>query len=185
MARISLRTLLVLVTILCLWFGKISADARKQTKAVSWVSDHLGSVRYDWQLAKQTEPNGPRWLRTCLGDVYFQTPKQVWITDVDIDDLTPLAELTELEAVTLIDNHLRDISPLSNLKKLRSLDLSDNDIQDISPLRGLKELEFLDLENNPIASQRSQWSIIESMNRLGAPQREKTQVNMHTRPVFR
>jgi hypothetical protein len=42
--RISLRTLLVLVTILCLWFGKISIAAHRQRKAVEWVNEHGGEI---------------------------------------------------------------------------------------------------------------------------------------------
>jgi hypothetical protein len=190
--RISLRAFLALMTLLCMWFGKISTEANSQREAVQWVKGHLGSVRYDWQLTaapsgKATEPRGPRWLRRLVGDDYFQTAKQVWITDVDIEDLTPLTKLTELERLTLINNRLRDISPLAKLTRLKCLELSVNDIEDISPLVQLTDLTYLGVHRNPIAESKRplDFSAIQRLNRFPESRRDVIEENMQIRPLLR
>ena len=65
-------------------------------------------------------------------------------------DLRPLANLINLEMLSLEGNWISDIRPLMGLKKLRRLHLSNNQIEDVSPLAGLTELWQLFLERNPI-----------------------------------
>lgn len=67
-----------------------------------------------------------------------------------IDDLSPLAKLTNLEALELKNNAITDLKPLEGLTKLNYLDVSDNFISDISPLAGLTSLANLYLVDNPI-----------------------------------
>lgn len=70
-----------------------------------------------------------------------------------ISDLTPLANLTQLEWLTLEwqgNDRITDIKPLANLTKLRHLRLNGNRIVDISPLANLVNLEMLRLDNNQI-----------------------------------
>lgn len=50
--------------------------------------------------------------------------------------LAPLAELDELQMLSLSDNNLVGIQPLANLQKLESLDLDDNFISSIDSLLG-------------------------------------------------
>lgn len=67
-----------------------------------------------------------------------------------ITDVTMLAEnLTKLEGLILGDNHITDISPLANLKELNYLELWRNRITDISPLTSLPKLTALNLTYNP------------------------------------
>jgi len=66
-------------------------------------------------------------------------------------DLTPLAQLTNLEALTLRNNQIVDISALSGLVKLRYLDLEGNQISDVTPLARLTVLNRLFLSGNPIS----------------------------------
>ena len=65
-------------------------------------------------------------------------------------DLRPLANLINLEMLSLEGNWISDIRPLMGLKKLRRLHLSNNQIEDVRPLAGLTELWQLFLERNPI-----------------------------------
>lgn len=75
-----------------------------------------------------------------------------------LEDLSPLANLSELEELELNGDvgfpgpaqGLIDISPLGGLTKLRQLDLGHNAIVDLTPLAGLGELEFLALPGNAI-----------------------------------
>ncbi|MCD4818837.1 MAG: hypothetical protein K8S23_09110 [Candidatus Cloacimonetes bacterium] len=65
-----------------------------------------------------------------------------------ISDISPLANLTQLTGLNLCANDISDISPLANLTQLTHLDLGSNDISDISPLADLTQLIDLDLRNS-------------------------------------
>ena len=63
-------------------------------------------------------------------------------------DLSPLANLTNLEVLSLSGNGITDISPLAGLLKLRLLHITDNHIEDFSPLAGLINLRELWITKN-------------------------------------
>ena len=65
-------------------------------------------------------------------------------------DIAPLAQLTELESLSISGNSVIDISPLSGLTKLNVLQISDNKVKDLSPISGLSGLKTLYLDNNPV-----------------------------------
>ncbi len=65
-----------------------------------------------------------------------------------ISDITPLAGLVNLETLTLWYNQIVDISPLANLINLKQLRLSHNQIEDFSPLAGLVNLKVLKIDHN-------------------------------------
>ena len=68
-----------------------------------------------------------------------------------VSDITPLANLTQLTYLTLHHNfRIIDISPLTNLTRLTELRLSRNRIVDISPLANLTQLTELQLSHNRI-----------------------------------
>jgi hypothetical protein len=71
-----------------------------------------------------------------------------------ISDLTPLAELTHLEGLSLFlsNNQISDLTPLAEMTNLRELILSGNQITDVSPVSGLANLWSLVLFNNPITN---------------------------------
>ena len=67
-----------------------------------------------------------------------------------ISDLTPLAELTNLQWISLNENQISDISPLAQLKSLSRLELRVNQISDISPLATLTNLNNLYMSWNQV-----------------------------------
>ena len=70
-----------------------------------------------------------------------------------ITDISPLAELKELEYVELFMQRITDISPLANHTKLLDLNLSRNNITDLSPLYSCTSLERLHIAFNPNLTQ--------------------------------
>jgi Leucine Rich repeat len=119
--RFSLRTLLVVMTVLCVWLGfKVNA-ARRQKEAVAAILNAEGSVRFDYQMVPdpiapddaskaswrnqdQSTPPGPVWLRKAIGDEYFREVLEVAIQQrvVADQDFGKLAELPRLRILYLI-----------------------------------------------------------------------------------
>lgn len=63
-----------------------------------------------------------------------------------VKDITPLARLTRLRGLRMEFVQDTDLSPLAKLTNLSSLDVDDTVVRDLSPLRGLTNLEVLSLD---------------------------------------
>ncbi|MBQ8555846.1 MAG: leucine-rich repeat domain-containing protein [Clostridia bacterium] len=66
-----------------------------------------------------------------------------------VTDISPLAELYELEYIELFMQDITDISALANHTKLLDLNLCHNNITDLSPLYTCTSLERLHISYNP------------------------------------
>jgi hypothetical protein len=74
--------------------------------------------------------------------------------DVSVNQITDLAPIAELIALTRLDswhNQIRNIVPLAGLASLERLDLSGNQISDLAPLADLVALKWLGLVTNQIS----------------------------------
>jgi hypothetical protein len=169
--RFSLRMLLVVVTVLCVWLGfKVNA-ARRQKEAIKAVLDLHGFVEYSHQYAngiwggsrrddKAAAP-GPAWLKKWFGDEYFVSAigLQFWGQPVTDEDLVHIGDLTNLQYLSFVGGSALPkqikgpgLARLRNLTKLRFLDLIEHPITDDSLqfLEPLTELEHLDLRNTQV-----------------------------------
>ncbi len=107
--RFSLRTFLVVLTVVLVCFGWLVNRANQQRQAVAWVLEMGGSVRYDYEIddagryMPNATPTSPEWLR----DYYDQ-----------------------VGTVDLHNTQVSDLTPLANLKSLRSLDVRDTPVSE-------------------------------------------------------
>ncbi len=74
----------------------------------------------------------------------------IYLTNKQIQDVSPLAHLTNLIYLRLEYNQIQDLSPLAHLTNLTMLSLAENSIQDVSPLVGLTNLTGLILTDNQL-----------------------------------
>ena len=78
--RVSLRTVLVLLTLLCGLMGWKARQVTRQKEAIAWIKSNDGYITYDFELTKSVvhldengdvaygpKAPGPRWLRELLG----------------------------------------------------------------------------------------------------------------------
>ena len=169
--RYSLRTLLVVMTVVCLVSGSWLNKAFRQREAVRRFyqlrggrSDPYGLVtilyRHEGQI--QSQPNVPEWLhplRDAIGDEAFGDPIGVQLqhTSATDDDLRNLEDVPTIEQLWLsrtnvTDQGMRSIQACPNLKVL---DLDHTAITDdgIAPLATLKKLEFLSLTGTKVSDE--------------------------------
>ncbi|MCL2015230.1 MAG: leucine-rich repeat domain-containing protein [Defluviitaleaceae bacterium] len=69
----------------------------------------------------------------------------------NIGDLTPIAGLTNLQTLYLTSLQISDLTPLAGLTNLQILRLDLNQISDLTPLAGLTNLQLLHLHSNQIS----------------------------------
>ena len=103
-----------------------------------------GSELEQWVLGSLSRSSGPVTLSEAAALTRLDVPGR------KIVDVSPLAALTNLEALNLRYNEIVDVSPLGVLARLEVLDLRRNQIADVSPLAALTSLKQLWLEDNEI-----------------------------------
>ena len=104
--------------------------------------------------------------RADLRDFAHLPLRELWISGYRINDITPLAKMTQLTKLNLnsnlvsdiapladlrlADNYINDLKPLAGLTGLRVLRLSENRVTDIAPLAGLTALQHVRFDSNRI-----------------------------------
>lgn len=153
--RYRLRTLLLLVTVLCVGPGAFVAYqqtlARRQQAAVEHVKRWGG-------LAITPMPTRPAWLRAIMGDDSFGNTKRVWLNDANIGDadLVQVAHFSNLETLDLGWTNISDagLAHLRHLTKLEDLALEGTRVTDqgILQLRNLKSLRVIWLGDTQVTA---------------------------------
>ena len=87
-------------------------------------------------------------VENITGLEYARNLKRLYLRGNPIQDLKPIANLTQLELLHLVGVPITDLSPLEDLTELRELHLSHCGIRDITPISNLTALETLRLQNN-------------------------------------
>lgn len=67
-----------------------------------------------------------------------------------ISSLKDLEQIPDLEVITIFGEQIQDITPLRNLSAVRELELGRNSISDLSVLEGKERLEFIGFLDNPL-----------------------------------
>ncbi len=140
--RFSLRTLLLIITAICVWIGIQVNAARRQREAVATITKAGGTVVYDYQNLQLVSPAGitwddsrlppgPAWLRHQIGDDYFQTV--VAVSFWNLKQRIEKGELAKLPHVTTVlvggfDAHDGDLVALAEFDRLEVLIFLTNSI---------------------------------------------------------
>jgi hypothetical protein len=127
--QFSLRTFVIIITLLGIWLGYISFRAREQREVVARIKELGGKVEYDYQTEKnpQKSPPGWPWLRRLVGDEYFQ--------DVAV---------VNLDGTKVSDADLRLICKLRRTERLY-LGMTDVSDEGLVWIRGMSQLNQLGL----------------------------------------
>ena len=158
--RFSLRTLLVLMTVLGAVFGWLGVRvnrARKQREAVAWVQQLGGTVYYDYEIdddgyrLQDAEPPGPEWLRGYVRIDFLDDVRAVDLDGTQVSNVAPLAGLTSLKELHLCDTQVKDVTLLAGLTSLELLKLSGTQVSDVIPLTGLSNLKGLYLGGTQVS----------------------------------
>jgi hypothetical protein len=80
--RFSLAVLLVVVTAVAIACGVVRwkwVAAQEQAAVIATLAKHDYQACYAWQRNQPAEPDGPAWLRSWLGDDFFNEPFSVGV----------------------------------------------------------------------------------------------------------
>ena len=77
--------------------------------------------------------------------------KDIFLGPGDLFDLSPIANLVQLESLRASVNKVTDVTPLAKLTKLDRLDLGRTGVRDLKPLAGLVSLTELQLDETEVS----------------------------------
>ncbi len=159
--QFSLRTVFILLTCFCVWFGFKVNRARKQEAAVNALQELGCNITYDYRLDRDgayidptPDPPRPQWLRRLLSDHFFDDVVMVTVSDANDEKLrlaaTYLTQLTTLKSLQVSHSEITDtgIAHLCSLGQVRELWLGGNrsltgkSIPHLSRLTNLRTLEL-------------------------------------------
>ncbi len=163
--RFSLRSLLVVVTLLAIWIGIQTTKAKRTRIALDRIAALGGNVRFAHQYDASgtfdgsAKPNGPRWLRNLLGGEYFDRVVYINLADSEVtdDDLSAIATLGDVKTFWLARTSITDqgAKHLAKMKNLESLFLAGTAIGDegLRHLRSLSKITGITLNDTRITDQ--------------------------------
>ncbi len=76
--------------------------------------------------------------------------EELFLSETQVQDLSPLAGLSNLKLLNLANTPVQDLAPLANLGNLQALNLYQTKVEDIGPLSHLKNLVCLDIANTQV-----------------------------------
>lgn len=165
--QISLRTLLLLMTVVCAVFGWVGLkvhEGKQRQRAARKILEDEGQIGYDYQRVDgkwnpTLPPPGPEILRRFLGDDFFANVVFVSMEARSDDDLAILAVLPELDDLTVINFDANvtgsGLVHLRNARQLRRLDMSVTKMTDegMSHIESMTRLKVLNLSNTRISDE--------------------------------
>lgn len=165
--KFSVRTLLVLVAVVCAWLGWANHKYRVQQRAIHAVQALGGDVAW--------KTTSPQWLVNLIGRDPFAYVSEVSFIDAPIrgDDLTALAGLTRLEQLSIAQSAsftgqgLQHLAGLDHLRIIYFYDvpITDEGLLQLPPLPELEQLYVLGTritdECLPLVERRSQLQVIQ------------------------
>ncbi len=158
--RISLRTLLMIVTVLAIvlaFIGRNVADRRSETIAVEQLVERGAEATYgDWRkmeiddfFVTESGWHLPIWVRDWMGEGYFLKLRRLRLNQGDIkdQDLALLAEIKSLESLS-VSNHQITATGIANIPLtpgLKSLSLSWQQVspESVARLGEMRDLKIL------------------------------------------
>lgn len=156
--RFSVRTVLIVLTVLCVWLGVQVNQARDQRQVVDWVRASGGDVEYEHEY-RWSSSDGPsqanyedyapglKWLRDLVGEQYFFRIRRINVRSPNpgLDDISVLASARHVKDLDLGRMQVRDLSPLSRFSELEELGLVEMPVSNLSGLRRLVKLQSLNI----------------------------------------
>ena len=124
----------------------VIAEALGKSPNAPITAEEMGQLtgfkRYDMALDRGIEDLTGLQFATNLEDLVLGW----WGHDGNqVSDLSPIAGLTKLRRLNLLNNPISDLSPLRGLTNLTELHLNDTLVSDLSPLSGLTNLTSLNI----------------------------------------
>ena len=182
--RISLRTFLICVTVMCIVLGRIATTASRQRDAKRTLESHGVSVMFEheWQHSKNPRSLASRMLEpiarhidpnlvlpvTVVRTRYLEAPSlKAGAEYTSSDVIAPISKLPNLQSLSLTHTNVKnqDIAQLAHLSDLETLDLHMTKMHE-GPIPGLDQLRLKSLLLNRTRVDDKSIAALQAMSTL-------------------
>lgn len=145
--RYSLRTLLVTVTLACVWLGMVVNRAEQQRRTVAALRALGNQVEYDTPYTHPLgEPSNWRWLRSWIGNDYFDNVTYASLRHGVDDKLLQRVRYLrgvkhlDINGPVVTDEGMAAIAGVASLESLSiyTRDVTDEGVRALSTMRNLQ-----------------------------------------------
>lgn len=166
--QISLRFLLVVVTLIGLGLGVVAERARRQREFQQRLAEVGAAVMFDYHrkgdsadadFNPRAQPPGPEWLRRLLGEEFFRKVVYVNMIGQEVGDerraclrLGDSIEYLILDSSSIGDAAMADVAQCRRLTVLSLLDTQVTDAG-LKQLAGLRRLQYLSVSHTAITDE--------------------------------
>ncbi|MDJ0614492.1 MAG: hypothetical protein QNJ29_12555 [Rhizobiaceae bacterium] len=152
MFKILIRVLLILALVI----GGVIIEYHYSEAGKAAAELEIATQRVESNLAKGKHVlklSDLRHLRELPENISRQ-PKwlQIDLNNTNISDIARLAELEELNRLSIRNTRVHDLLPLNQKAAIQSLDIGNTLIHDLSPIAAMENLERLDIGSNSLQS---------------------------------
>jgi hypothetical protein len=121
--RFSLRTLLIVVTVLAVplgWVGWRLRQVRREQATIAWVVEIGGRVYFPSGASGAAGGERSWWVKNTA-KWFGERAWGVHFRNKQVSDLSPLVELKNLKTLNFRDTQVSDLTPLAALESLNQL----------------------------------------------------------------
>lgn len=136
--RFSVGTLMLIVSVFCVWLGYLVNQANRQQEAVEVIETLNGKLRYDYEYNPASG-----------GFSASPSPVPEWLRELRLEGLMVTLEYVDLHGTVLSEDDLKTLSRHSGFRFLDfyGADLAESALQAISRL---SQLEYLNLSGTSV-----------------------------------
>ena len=144
-----------MISAILLMMSQVGFSSNSKSEWVSLCENATGAKRHTCESIRKIAEVTPaafsgNWKKTYNKLASFKKLR-LNLENLNISDLSPLVQLSNLSELKLDNNQITDISSLAQLKNLKKLHLDNNRIVDFTALAELKNLTTLDISRNKIS----------------------------------
>ncbi len=105
----------------------------------------LTSQGWGYSFYNGWDENDSTWIEKRLDDWFGRRVRSVKRDRADIEDLTILTQIANLQEVFITNSRIKDLSPLSEIATIKVIEFIGSDVDDLTPLRDLSNLAHLNV----------------------------------------
>lgn len=149
--RIGLVTSLVFTVVIFAFLAWL-VPQRSLRQREGKVMAQLTAQGWGFSYYDGWDENDSTWIEKRLDTWFGRRVRSVTRNRSDVDDLTILKQIANLQEVLITNSQIEDLTPLSEIASLKVIELTGSGVDDLTTLQNLTNLTYLYACRTPVPS---------------------------------